>query len=130
MRISLAMLVVLALAGVGAYAAFGRGDELDDLKIPEVAAESGTAHHFDVELFAEGFNRPTWVGQAPGDDAIWVTEQPGRVIRIDGGRRPVALGLSGRVLLGAEQGLLGIAFHPDFATDRLVYLHWSDPKGD
>jgi len=130
MRIALVILVVLA-AGLGlGYAAFGRGDKLDDLKIPEVARESGSAHHFDVEAFAEGFNRPTWVGQAPGDDAIWVTEQPGRVIRIDGGRRTVALDLSDRVLLGAEQGLLGIAFHPDFASDRRVYLHWSDPEGD
>ena len=121
----------MLLAGLGvAYAAFGRGDELDDLKVPEVATESGTAHHFDVKAFAKGFNRPTWVGQAPGDDALWVTEQPGRVIRLDGGKRTVALDLGDRVKLGAEQGLLGIAFHPDFATDRRVYLHWSDPKGD
>src|SRR5215211_5642899 len=130
MRIALSILVVL-LAGLGVgYAGFGRGDELDDLKIPEVATESGSAHHFDVQAFAKGFNRPTWVGQAPGDDAIWVMEQPGRVLRLDGSRRTVALDLSDRVLLGAEQGLLGIAFHPDFATDRRVYLHWSDPKGD
>jgi glucose/arabinose dehydrogenase len=130
MRIALAILAVLAV-GLGlAYAAFGRGDELDDLTIPEVATESGSAHHFDVEAFAEGFNRPTWVGQAPGDDALWVTEQPGRVIRLDGDHRTVALDFSDDVTLGAEQGLLGIAFHPDFATDRRVYLHWSDPKGD
>ena len=50
--------------------------------------------------------------------------------RLDGGRRTLALDLGDRVKLGAEQGLLGIAFHPDFATDRRVYLHWSDPKGD
>src|SRR4051812_29032099 len=130
MRIALVILVfVVAGLGIG-YAAFGRGDKLDDLKVPEVARESGTAHHFDVEPFAKGLNRPTWVGQAPGDDAIWVTEQPGRVIRMDGARRTVALDLGDRVRLGAEQGLLGIAFHPDFATDRRVYLHWSDPEGD
>ena len=130
MRIALAIVVVLALAGAGAYAAFGRGDDLADLKIPEVATESGRAHHFDVRPFAKGFNRPTWVGGAPGDDALWVAEQPGRVYRLDGGRRTLALDLGDRVKLGAEQGLLGIAFHPDFATDRRVYLHWSDPKGD
>ena len=54
------------------------------------------------------------------------------MLRLDeGGRRRVALDLSHRVKkLGAEQGLLGIAFHPDFATDRRLYLHWSHPKGD
>ena len=46
--------------------------------------------------FAKGFNRPTWVGQAPGDDALWVTEQPGRVLRLDGERRTVALDLGDR----------------------------------
>src|SRR5918997_3966350 len=130
MRFTLVILAVLALGLGGAYAAFGRGDALDDLKIPEVATESGTANHFDVRAFAEGFNRPTWVGQAPGDDALWVAEQPGRVYRLDSGRRRLALDLGEDVKLGAEQGLLGIAFHPDFATDRRVYLHWSDPKGD
>jgi glucose/arabinose dehydrogenase len=81
-------------------------------------------------VIAKGLNRPTWVGEAPGDDGLWVLEQPGRVLRLDEGRRTVALDLSDRVKLGAEQGLLGIAFHPDFATDRRLYLHWSDPKGD
>src|SRR5688500_17539417 len=106
MRFALAILVVLAVGGAGAYAAFGRGDGLADLEIPEVATESGSAHHFDVRPFAKGFNRPTWVGGAPGDDALWVMEQPGRVIRLDGRRRTVALDLSDRVTLGAEQGLL------------------------
>jgi glucose/arabinose dehydrogenase len=59
-----------------------------------------------------------------------VLEQPGRVIRVDGRRRQTVLDLGDRVTVGAEQGLLGIAFHPDFATDRRLYLHWSDPKGD
>jgi glucose/arabinose dehydrogenase len=52
------------------------------------------------------------------------------VLRLDGGRRTLAIDLGDRGKRGAEQGLLGIAFHPDFATDRRVYLHWSDPKGD
>src|SRR5215208_3164148 len=112
MRIALAASLILAVAAAGAYAAFGRGDDLADIDIPEVAMESGRAHHFDVRAFAEGLNRPTWVGGAPGEDALWVLEQPGQV------------------KLGAEQGLLGIAFHPDFATDRRLYLHWSDPSGD
>ena len=130
MRIALAASLILAVAAAGAYAAFGRGDDLADIDIPEVAMESGRAHHFDVRAFAEGLNRPTWVGGAPGEDALWVLEQPGRVLRLDGSRRQVVLDLADQVKLGAEQGLLGIAFHPDFATDRRLYLHWSDPSGD
>src|SRR5687768_5782247 len=115
MRIAIAAALVLAVVA-GGYVAFGRGqDELADIEIPEVATESGRAHHFDVRPFAKGLNRPTWVGGAPGDDALWVLEQPGRVLRMEGSRRRVVLDLADEVTLGAEQGLLGIAFHPDFA---------------
>ena len=105
-----------------------------DLPVPkrQPATESGAAHHFDVERVAGGLNRPTFAGAAPGDSgALWVLEQPGRVVRLGtGDDRRVVLDLSGEVKVGAEQGLLGIAFHPDFATDRRLYLHWSDVRGD
>ncbi|MBA3409140.1 MAG: PQQ-dependent sugar dehydrogenase [Solirubrobacterales bacterium] len=98
---------------------------------PTPAVEQGRAHNFDVERVATGFNRPVWVGAAPGDpDALWVLEQPGRVVRIERGRRTTLLDISGQVLTGAEQGLLGIAFQPDFATGGRLFLHWSDLQGD
>ena len=52
------------------------------------------------------------------------------MIRVRGERRSDRLDLSAQVLLGAEQGLLGIAFHPDFATTGRLFLHWSDRRGD
>jgi glucose/arabinose dehydrogenase len=124
---SLGLLVLVAVA----WRALAGGDRLDDLKPPRPATEAGKAHHFDVRRVASGLNRPTWVGAAPGDDgALWVLEQPGRVVRLDRNGRRTLLDLSSEVLTGAEQGLLGIAFHPDFATSRRLYLHWSDRKGD
>jgi glucose/arabinose dehydrogenase len=109
----------------------GCGDQLNEIKRPETATEQGSAHNFDVERIASGLNRPVWVGAAPGDpDALWVLEQPGRVIRIAGAERTTVLDISSHVLTGAEQGMLGIAFHPDFATNRRLFLHWSDRHGD
>ncbi len=97
---------------------------------PQPAKESGRARSFDVKPFARGLNRPTYVGAAPGDsEGIWVLEQPGRVVRIAGNRRRTVLDLRPQVKLGAEQGLLGVAFHPDFADNRRLYLHWSDRRG-
>ena len=59
---------------------------------------------FAVARIAVGFNRPTWVGAAPGDpDALWVLEQPGRVARLEGSRRQTKLDISGRVLLGPDR---------------------------
>lgn len=95
-----------------------------------------SARHFDVERTTTGLDRPTFVGVAPGDDALWVLEQSGRVVRmaeeagVPGGRPDVALDLSADVRTGTEQGLLGIAFHPGFATNRRLFLHWSDRAGD
>jgi glucose/arabinose dehydrogenase len=123
----------LLLAGAllsAAIVACGSADESGPT--PLVAAtESGGAHHFDVQRIATGLNRPTFVGAAPGDDqALWVLEQPGRVVRLAAAREETVLDISDRVRTGTEQGLLGMAFHPDFARNGLVYLHWSNPAGD
>src|ERR671915_1257452 len=129
-------LVVVALAAAGLLAAAAGavgagGDPRDDVEPLKPAAERGRAHSFDVQRIATGFNRPTFVGVAPGDaTSLWILEQPGRVVRLQGNRRTTMLDLTGQVTIGAEQGLLGIAFHPDFATDRRLYLHWSDRNGD
>src|SRR5215213_11481824 len=91
---------VLVLAVVG-WRALAGGDPLDDLKRDRVATEDGRAHHFDVRRIATGLNRPTWVGVAPGDDgALWVLEQPGRVVRLAHGRRRTLLDLTPQVLTG------------------------------
>jgi glucose/arabinose dehydrogenase len=124
-RLALALTVAVALAGCG------DDDELSKLEPPQPAAERGGAHNFDVERVVTGLNRPDWVGAAPGDPrALWVLEQPGRVVRIADGRSTTLLDISDQVLTGAEQGLLGIAFHPDFASNRRLFLHWSDRRGD
>jgi glucose/arabinose dehydrogenase len=125
------VLRALIVTAAAALALAACGDELDAIEPPAPATEQGGAHHFDVERIASGLNRPVWVGAAPGDpDALWVLEQPGRVVRMAGDRRTTLLDLTGQVLTGAEQGLLGIAFHPDFATNRRLFLHWSDRRGD
>jgi glucose/arabinose dehydrogenase len=130
LRVPALLILCLAASAVGGCSLVGAEE---DLPTPDrqPATERGSARNFDVERIADGLNRPTFVGAAPGDaGALWVLEQPGRVVRLRGDERRVALDLGDRVKVGAEQGLLGIAFHPDYATNGLVYLHWSDPEGD
>jgi glucose/arabinose dehydrogenase len=125
------VLRALIATALAAAALAGCGDRLDEVQRPEPASEQGRAHNFDVERIASGLNRPVWVGAAPGDPgALWALEQPGRVVRIAGARRTTLLDLSSQVRTGAEQGMLGVAFHPDFATNRRLFLHWSDRRGD
>ena len=127
----IALVCVVAVFAAAAVAVGALRDPLAGLDPKPPATERGRNHGFDVERIATGLNRPTWVGVAPGDpDALWVLEQPGRVVRLRGGRRQTVVDLSGNVTTGAEQGLLGLAFHPDFATNRRFYLNWSDENGD
>jgi len=68
-----------------------------------------------------------------GSDRLFVVEQPGRVKWFEN-RRDVretvtALDLSDRVLsTGNEEGLLGLAFHPQFKNNHQVFLQYSVPK--
>ena len=131
MRRTVLLSAAVALSAIAAAQQVGCRDELDELDPPAPASEQGGAHNFDVERVATGLNRPTWVGSAPGDPgALWVLEQPGRVIRLEGGARTTLLDISDQVLSGSEQGLLGIAFDPDFATNRRLFLHWSGRRGE
>ena len=133
-RPRLIALLVAAAAVLAAAAAVALGagrDPRADVTPQPPATERGRANSFAVKRIATGFNRPTWVGAAPGDpEALWVLEQPGRVIRLHGSRKETQLDISRDVLLGTERGLLGIAFHPDFPASRRLFLHWSDRRGD
>jgi uncharacterized repeat protein (TIGR03806 family) len=68
--------------------------------------------------------------QAPGDDRYWyVTRQSGRVLRFANNFSTDALtellNIEDRIdFSGSETGLLGIAFHPQFASNRYVFLNY------
>jgi glucose/arabinose dehydrogenase len=72
------------------------------------------------------FQRMTGMYQAP-DGAWWVTEQAGRISRIDAqGRSAVVLDITDRVSTdGNEEGLLGLAFAPDFERSRRFFVYYS-----
>ncbi len=110
----------------------GCGESEQSPERPSVARESGRAENFAVKRVASGLVRPTWVGAAPGDrGALYVLEQPGRMLRIDRqGRRRTILSLRNEVKEGAEQGMLGLAFDPGFARNGRFYVHWSNRAGD
>ena len=77
---------------------------------------------FTVEVVAEGLEVPWGIAFLPGGDAL-VTERPGRVRLLRGGvlqPQPVA---NVRIASSSEGGLLGIAAHPAFATNRQFYVY-------
>ncbi|MCS6774141.1 MAG: PQQ-dependent sugar dehydrogenase [Thermoflexales bacterium] len=84
-------------------------------------------------LLVSGLQRPVGLAHAGDPSLLYVLEQPGRVRVIRDGQlleRPF-LDLTDRVGARAnEQGLLGIAFAPDFAQSRKVFLNYTDRRGD
>lgn len=61
-----------------------------------------------------------------GSGRLFVVEQGGTIRVIDGVLLDTPfVDISDRVESGGERGLLDIAFHPDFSTNGLFYLHYS-----
>lgn len=76
------------------------------------------------------FEAPLWFGQAPGNTQLaYVAEQGGRVwvFNFNAGvtTKSLFLDLTDRTRANGEQGLLGLAFPPDFASNRVVYAYYS-----
>jgi glucose/arabinose dehydrogenase len=78
------------------------------------------------------FSSPVWVGPAPGDRAhLFLAEKTGRVLMLDaqGRRQGVVLDLRKQISKGNEQGLLSIAFDPDFTSNHRFYAFFTDKSG-
>jgi glucose/arabinose dehydrogenase len=87
-----------------------------------------------LEVFARGLSEPLGLVFAPGDkeQRVFVVEKPGRVrIFREGRLTPTPfVDISERVSGGAEQGLLGVAFHPRFAENKKLYANFTDKNGN
>lgn len=96
---------------------------------------AGTAQALDLRFtpVVTGLNQPVYLTHAgDGSHRLFVVQQTGEVRLVrDGVLRPTPfLDLSSRVLVGDEQGLLGLAFAPDFASSRRLYVYFIDRGGD
>lgn len=86
-----------------------------------------------LEEMVSGLERPVDIASPPDDDRLFVLEQPGRIRIIrDGEVLPEPfLDITSRVgSSGNEQGLLGIAFHPDYRSNGHFYINFTDTDGD
>ena len=78
-------------------------------------------------LIADGFSQPVDITHA-GDTRLFVVEKPGRIAIISNGAvLPTPfLDISGQVGGGTqEEGLLGLAFHPNYASNGYFYVYYT-----
>ena len=93
-----------------------------------VAGAAELPSDLELETVDDGFVDPVVVtGSGDGSGRLFVVEQAGR-IKIVGGA--TFLDISSRVDSGGnEQGLLGLAFHPDYANNGFFYVNYTHDPG-
>jgi glucose/arabinose dehydrogenase len=112
------------LAGVGAAAI---AQPLAERTLAQ--AEFG----FTLSTFVEGFDRPLFMADAnDGSGRFFVVEQGGLIRIVVGGQilDEPWLDLSDQVTSGGEQGLLGLALHPEFAENGIAFVDYTDLDGN
>ncbi len=86
----------------------------------------------DLELFASGFSSPVAMANSD-DDRLFVVEQEGiiKILESDGTTLPTPfLDITDRVdSSSSEEGLLGLAFHPDYDQNGYFYVNYTNTTG-
>lgn len=87
-----------------------------------------------LEVITEKAKEPLVLTYAPKDTTgrLFVAEKGGKIRILRNGKFDPSpfLDLSKRVSGASEQGLLGLAFHPDYEKNGLFYVNFTDLKGD
>lgn len=85
---------------------------------------------FDVVVLARNLAHP-WAVEPLPNGALLVTERPGR-LRVISAAGKVGAPIEGlpAVMARGQGGLLDVALSPSFATDRMIYWSYSEPRED
>jgi aldose sugar dehydrogenase len=115
-------LVWWALVAAAAALAISAGSATSQARAQ--AGPTVVDQNLGVRTAVSGLVTPSTIAFLGPNDFLVLEKNTGQVKRVvDGVVRDVVLDLS--VNFASERGLLGIALHPDFPTDRGVYLFWS-----
>jgi len=108
-----------AIAGLAPLSALAQGDTY-----------RSAAHDFEITTVAEGLEVPWSMTWLPNGDML-VTERPGR-LRIVRNGSLLAAPVEGvpEVHAVGQGGLFDVLPHPDFESNKLVYLSFSKPLPD
>jgi glucose/arabinose dehydrogenase len=96
-------------------------------------APSGEAQQqLSIRPFASGLSDLTAIASTPAEPRrLYAVEQVGRIRYFVNGRlRGTFLDIRNRVQSGGEQGLLSVAFHPNYARNHRFYVNYTDRSGN
>ncbi len=99
---------------------------------PQGPGQTPGSEALELTRVVSGLDGPVFLTAPPGDPRLFVVEQPGRIRIIADAtlRADPFLDISSRVQAGGERGLLGLAFHPDYASNGRFYVHYTRLDGN
>ncbi|HMI43524.1 MAG TPA: PQQ-dependent sugar dehydrogenase [Gemmatimonadaceae bacterium] len=100
---------------------------------PDLSAQNTSNDvRLGVEEVASGLDQPVYVTAPVSDPRLFIVEQPGRIRVVENGRlldKPF-LDIVDKVRSGGEQGLLSVAFHPQYRSNGFLFVNHTDKNGD
>ena len=100
---------------------------------PDVSAQNTSNDvRLGVEQVASGLDQPVFLTAPVSDPRLFIVEQPGRIRVVENGRlldKPF-LDIVNKVRSGGEQGLLSVAFHPQYRSNGFLFVNHTDKNGD
>ncbi|AZA94582.1 PQQ-dependent sugar dehydrogenase [Chryseobacterium shandongense] len=90
------------------------------------------AQSINLEEFATGFTAPVEITHA-NDNRMFVVQQNGiiKIVQPNGTLNSADfLNISSKITYGGERGLLGLAFHPQYATNGYFFVYYNDTSGN
>jgi glucose/arabinose dehydrogenase len=91
---------------------------------PITAAAQGVG----VELVTDDLDQPTYLTSPPGDPRLFILERTGSIMVVENGQLLATPFLTIPTVNSAdhEQGLLGLAFHPRYASNGRFFVYYTD----
>ncbi|HOD10416.1 MAG TPA: PQQ-dependent sugar dehydrogenase [Flavobacterium sp.] len=90
------------------------------------------AQTIGLQSFASGFSSPVEIIHPPNDARLFIVQKGGliRIVNPNGTINATPFLTVTGLSTGGEQGLLGLAFHPNYATNGLFFINYTNTAGD
>lgn len=102
-------------------------------EVPDEPVLSEEDIQLGLEEIVTGLSAPVYVASTPSEPGrIYIVEQPGTIRIFEDGilfESPL-LDIRDRVLSGGEQGLLSVAFDPEYEANGRFYVNYTDGSGN
>jgi glucose/arabinose dehydrogenase len=128
-----ACLCAVAVAAAAGCSSSGEQSAGTQTQPPPASTDTSGGGGTAFEEVAGGLDSPLGIASTESEpDRLYIVEQPGLVRIVEGGKlldEPF-LDVRNQVVSGGEQGLLSLAFDPDYESTGLFYVDYTDTNGD